>query len=91
MDDRQVEPRFQRLELLAEGDRLPVLATVKQHDGSLVAAVGERADHAHHRRDADSAGDQHVHVRRIAVDGERTVRPIEIDALADRHLRQSRS
>jgi len=26
------------------------------------------ADHAHHRRNADAAGNQHVHVRRVADD-----------------------
>ena len=58
-----------------------ILAAVKQDHRPLVASVGERADHAHHRRDADAAGDQHVHVGRIA-DGECAVRAIEVDALA---------
>src|SRR5271156_3822731 len=78
VDDRQVEPRLQRLQFLPEGDRIPVPAAVEQGHRPPVPAVGKGPDHAHHRGDADSPRDQHVHVRRVA-DGEGTVRPIEID------------
>src|SRR5258708_6297869 len=57
MDDRQVEPRFQHLQLLAEGNRFPVLAAVEQNHGPLVAAIRERADHTHHPRNTDTTGD----------------------------------
>ena len=30
VDDRQIEPRFQRIQFLAERDRIPVLAAVEQ-------------------------------------------------------------
>src|SRR5271156_3135534 len=85
MDDCQAELLLQSLQLLTEGDRFPILAAIKQDYGPLVAAVGERADHAYHRCDADAAGDQHVHVRRVA-DGERAVGSVEIDALAHWHI-----
>src|SRR5208283_863609 len=86
VNDRQVEPRCHRFQLLAEGDRLPILAAIEQNHGPLVAAVGEGADHANHRGDANAACDQHVHVGRVAVDGESAVRPVEVDALRQRHL-----
>src|ERR1700733_4004801 len=85
VDDRQIEPRFQRFEFLTEGYRFPVPAAVEQNHGPFIASVGKRADQAHHRRHADAAGDQHVHIRRIA-GGERTVRPIEVDALTYRQF-----
>src|SRR6202795_664453 len=84
MNDRQVEPRFQHLQLLAEGNRFPVLAAIEQNHGPLVAVVSERTDHTHHRRNTDTARDQHVHVRRVA-NRERAVRSIEVDTLAHGH------
>jgi len=56
---------------------------------ALVAAVGKRSDHAHHRRDADAAGDQHMHVGRVS-DGERPIGSIKIDTLPHGHVRKAR-
>src|SRR5271154_1964576 len=84
MDDLQIEPCLLRFQLLTESNGLPILAAVKQNDQAGVAAVGERADDAHHRSDANAAGDQHVHVCRVAGHGKSPVRPIEANALARR-------
>jgi hypothetical protein len=62
-------------------DRIPVLDAVKQDDRPLVAAVGKRADHAHHWRHADAASDQHMRVRWVAY-RERAVRSIKIDTFS---------
>src|SRR5580698_4408716 len=85
VDDCQVKPLFQRFQLFTEGNRFPVPAAVEQDYGPFVTVVSERTEHAHHRGDSNTAGDQHMHVRRVA-DSERTVRSIEVDALANRHL-----
>ena len=48
-----------------------------------VAALGERAQHAHHRRDADPAGDEHQPVDPLRrVGGEAAVRAVEPHLLA---------
>src|SRR5262249_9349144 len=55
---------------------------VEQNHGPLVSTIGERSNHAHHGGDADTSGDEHMHVRGVAVDGECAVWPIEVDALS---------
>ena len=85
MDDLEVETRLERFEFFPERNRFPVPAAVEQDDRALVAPVGERPDHAHHGRDADSTGDQYMHVGGIP-DGECPVGTVDVDAPADWHF-----
>src|SRR5262245_2020297 len=82
MYNRQIESLPERIQFFTKRDRVPVLVAVKQDDRPLVRAIGERSDNAHHRSDADSTGNEHMHVRGVAVDCECAVRPIEVDALS---------
>src|ERR1700722_19965417 len=84
MDDLEVEACLESFEFLPESDRFPVLAAVEQDYRPLIAAISERADDTHHWRNTDAAGDQDMHIRRVA-NGERAVRPIEVDALTHRY------
>src|SRR5262249_37917824 len=85
VDDRQIEPSLQSLQLLTEGNRFPILIAVEQGYGSRIMSVGRRTYHAHHGLDADPASDQHMHVCRIA-NGECAVWSIEIDAFPHGYL-----
>src|SRR5262249_33979744 len=82
----EIEALFERIQLLAKRYRVPVLVAVEQDDWPLVSTIGERSDHAHHRSDADAAGDKYVHVCGVSVDGECAVRPIEVNAQSHRHM-----
>src|SRR5215469_1654486 len=86
MYDPEVETRFNRFECFPERDRFPIVAAIDQDDRALVAAVGERSDHAHHGRDAHAASDQHMHVGRVS-DGEGPVRAVDVNAPASGHFR----
>jgi len=85
MDDLEIEALLERFEFFPERDRFPVPTAIDQDYRALVAAVGERSNHAHHGRDADAAGDQHMHVGRIP-DGEGPVRTVDVDAPANGHF-----
>ena len=85
MNHLEVETRLERFEFFPERDRFPVLAAIEQDHRALVATIGERANHAHHGRDADAAGDQHVHVGGVP-DGEGPVGTVYVDAPAHRHF-----
>src|SRR5262245_25389611 len=86
MHNLQIESFLERFQFLAKRDRVPILVAVEQDHRSLVSTIGERSDHAHHWSDADSAGDEYMHVGGIAVDGECAVRPVEVDALSHRNI-----
>src|SRR5215469_15474134 len=88
MDDLEVETCLERFEFFPECDRFPVAAAIDQDHGALVAAVGERSNHAHHGRDADTAGDQHMHVGGVP-DGKGTVGTVDVDAPANGHFMNS--
>src|SRR5215216_8146100 len=75
----QVEPRLQLLDLLAEGDALPVAVAEEKVAGAGVFPVGEGAHHAYKRRDADPGADNDEARTLVAVHGERAIRAIEID------------
>src|SRR5215471_19524 len=86
MNNRKIQPLFQRIEFLAKRNCVPVLVSVEQDHRPLVTAIGERSDHAHHRGNAHSAGDEDMHICRVAVDGECAVWSIEVDSPSYRYI-----
>ena len=51
-----IEPLFEFVEFLAKGDGVPIFAALDQQKRTLIAAVGEGPQHAHHRSDPDASG-----------------------------------
>src|SRR5215472_3447938 len=88
MDDLEIETRLERFEFFPECDRFPVAAAIDQDHWALVVTVGERSNHAHHGRDADTPGDQLRHVCEVS-DGEGPVGTVDVDAPANGHFMNS--
>src|SRR5262249_29762939 len=80
--DRQTQALLQLLQLLAENDVFPGHVGIDQEQRLIVAAVGQRAQHADHRRDPDAANNADGAGRTVGVAAERAVRAVQVGALA---------
>src|SRR5918997_4490976 len=67
----QVEPTLELLDLLAESDALPLTVTEEEITRPVVASVGQRAEHAHKRRDADPGADEDEAGTVVTIHGKR--------------------
>jgi hypothetical protein len=80
--DAEVESPLQIVDRLAERDALPAAVGHEEHVRPPIAVLGERPQHAHDRRHADAAADEHIARRGIAIGGEGAVRPVDVCRLA---------
>jgi hypothetical protein len=82
LGDLEVEILAQPAELVAEQQVLVVAGDDDEPVRSGITAVGRSPHHAHHRGDADAAGDHDDALDGRDVAGERAVRAVDPDRLA---------
>jgi hypothetical protein len=78
MNDGQVEPVLEFVELLAKRHPIPFSVGVEEDHGPNVVAVGHRAQRADQARDSHPTGEQSEAGSLVLVDREHAVRPVDV-------------